>query len=178
MTGVMRRLLPDLPWVSAFPEVNVRLYVTYQGVPGVFFLSLDAPNPLAVWAAQHLFHLPYYRAQIDFAERDGRVHYSAARANAGPELRIDYAPIGDVYEAANGSLEHWLTERYCLYACSAAGALYRCEVHHVPWPLQKAEAHIEHNTLLSVHGFETSAPPPLLHFARRVDVVMWSPTRL
>jgi len=46
MAGVMRRPLPDLPWVSAFPELNVRVYVEAGGKPGVFFFSLDATNPL------------------------------------------------------------------------------------------------------------------------------------
>src|SRR4051794_15783952 len=63
MAGVMRRSLPDLPWVSAFPELNLRLYVERDGKPGVWFLSLDAANALAVWAARRLFHLPYHRTR-------------------------------------------------------------------------------------------------------------------
>src|SRR5262245_4268389 len=60
MTGVMYRPLPDLPWISAFPELNLRTYVECDGKPGVWFFSLDATNPLAVWAARRFFHLPYH----------------------------------------------------------------------------------------------------------------------
>src|SRR5690606_562879 len=55
MAGVMRRPFPDVPWISAFLELNLRLYVERDGRPGVWFLSLDAGNPLAVWAARRWF---------------------------------------------------------------------------------------------------------------------------
>ncbi len=82
MTGVMRRPLPDLPWVSAFPELNVRTYVEFGGKAGVWFFSLDATNPLAVWAARTFFHLPYYRASMSLTEDAAGVRYSSSRANA------------------------------------------------------------------------------------------------
>ena len=66
MEGVSPRWLPALPWLSAFPELNVRTYVEMQGKPGVWFFSLDATNPLAVWTARRMFHLPYHRADISF----------------------------------------------------------------------------------------------------------------
>ncbi len=178
MSGVMRRPWPDLPWLSAFPEVNVRLYVSLDGKPGVWFLSLDAPNPLAVWAAQNLFHLPYYRADIDFARAGERFDYRCRRRDAGPELAMSYGPTGEAYEARAGTLEHWLTERYCLYAKSPSGAVYCCDVQHVPWPLQPASASIEQCSLFTPHGFECEGPPSLLHFSPGVDVVMWNPDRV
>src|SRR4051812_5845616 len=45
MSGVRPRLLPAVPWLSAFPELNVRTYVTVDNKPGVLFLSLEAANP-------------------------------------------------------------------------------------------------------------------------------------
>jgi uncharacterized protein YqjF (DUF2071 family) len=180
MMGVMRRPLPDLPWFSAFPEINVRLYVERDGKPGVWFLSLDAANPLAVWAARRSFHLPYHRAAIDVAADGPGIDYRAVRAG-DPAVRFAarYEPRSAVYESARGSLESWLTERYCLYAQAPDGALYRTEVHHHPWPLQRAAAEIRENTLLAPHGLRADdGPPPLLHFARRIDVVVWPPQRL
>src|SRR5690349_6818644 len=113
MTGVMRRPLPDVPGVSAFPELNVRLYVTRDGKPGVWFLSLDATNPLAVWAARRFFFLPYHRARMSLTRLGGAIQYRSSRP--GAELKASYQPISEPYLAAPGSLEHWLTERYCLY---------------------------------------------------------------
>ncbi len=176
MPGVMRRPLPDFPWISAFPELNVRLYVERDGRSGVWFLSLDATNPLAVWAARRFFHLPYFKATMSLNRRGDTIRYSSARH--GAKLLAEYAPTSAEYHAAAGSLEHWLTERYCLYAQAPDGSLWRNEVHHAPWPLQRAEASIEANTMLASHGLVVDGPPPLLHFARRLDVVVWSGERV
>jgi uncharacterized protein len=180
MAGVMRRPLPDLPWISAFPELNVRLYVQHQGKPGVWFLSLDATNPLAVWAARRLFHLPYFRARIEVEiESDGDgFRYTSRRRGGGPGLAIRYRPTSTPYQSRPGTLEHWLTERYCLYAQAPDGSLWTNEVHHVPWPLQSAEAEIEHDSYLSHHGLAPAGPPAALHFARRIDAIVWSGSRV
>jgi uncharacterized protein YqjF (DUF2071 family) len=180
MQGVMRRPLPDLPGVSAFPEINLRLYVERDGKPGVWFLSLDATQPLAVWAARRFFHLPYYRARMSMEGMPDEIRYASTRLEdpRPVEFRGRYRPSSEVYEAQPGSLEHWLTERYCLYARSPTGALYRAEVHHLPWPLQRAEAEIERNQLLDPHGLCAEGSPALLHFARQIDVVIWSPERI
>lgn len=176
MAGVMRRPLPDMPGISAFPELNVRTYVEHGGRPGVWFLSLDAANRLAVWAARRFFHLPYYHATMSLTpERSG---YRYASHRPGAVLTGTYAPTSEPYFTKPGSLEHWLTERYCLYAKAPDGSLWRNDVQHHPWPLQRAEASFDRNTMLSFHGVEVSGPPPLLHFTKRLDVVVWNGERL
>ena len=176
MSGVMRRPLPDLPWVSAFPELNVRIYVERDGKAGVWFLSLDATNPLAVWAARRFFHLPYFRARMSIESQAGGFDYRSRRV--GAEFTGSYRATSPVYRSVPGSLEHWLTERYCLYALAPGGSVWRNDVHHAPWPLQSAEAIIERNTMFEFHGISVEARPPLLHFAKRVDVVVWNGERV
>lgn len=174
MEGVMRRPLPDLPGVSAFPELNVRLYVTLDGKPGVWFLSLDATNALAVAAARQFFHLPYHRADISIERAEDSYRYHSIRDGArGEAFTAVYRPASAVYSAELGTLEHWLTERYCLYAGYPDGSVYRTEVHHAQWPLQTAEAEVTRNTLLAAFGSPVPGPPVLAHFAERVDVVIW-----
>jgi uncharacterized protein len=179
MTGVMLRGLPDLPWLSAFPELNLRLYVEHGGKPGVWFLSLDASNPLAVWAAKRFFHLPYVHAEISLTE-SGDTFAFASRRGRGPRaaFHAGYGPTGPVYESTRGTLEHFLTERYCLYARSRAGTLYRAEVQHVSWPLQPVEADLDARGLFEAHGLPIAGPPAYLHFARALDVVVWPLERL
>lgn len=178
MAGVMRRPLPDLPWISAFPELNVRLYVELDGKPGVWFLSLDATNPLAVWAARRYFHLPYHQARISLRSGEGGYRYSAQRTTGRSAFQASYRPVSAPYESQPGTLEHWLTERYCLYAQAPDGSVLRNDVHHVPWPLQKAEAEITENAYFAGHGLDIAGPPALLHFARRIDVVVWNADRV
>ena len=176
MSGVMRRPWPDMPYLSAFPEINVRVYVERDGKPGVWFFSLDATNPLAVWAARRFFHLPYFRSDIRIKASSHSIQYTAKRREAEQtaEFRACYKPVSTVFEAAPGTLDHWLTERYCLYTASSEGRLYRCEVHHLPWPLQRAEALIDLNTIcIANNGIELPGPPAWLHFSQHLDVVVW-----
>ena len=180
MVGVTRRPLPDIPGLSAFPELNLRLYVEHDGKPGVWFLSLDATNPFAVWAARTFFHLPYYRADISVTPDGQSISYSCARMTPGVPVRFEarYEPTSEIYASQPGSLDHFLTERYCLYAQNGDGNILRAEVHHPPWPLQRARAEITLNEIHVPHGFELVGPPTILHFARRIDVVVWSPERV
>jgi uncharacterized protein len=180
MSGVRLRGTPPLPWLSAFLELNVRTYVTYGEKPGVWFLSLDAARWLAVAVARAWFCLPYYSARMS-CTRDGEdVVYTSLRTQAGTpraELAARYGPRGDVLPARPGTLEHWLTERYGLYALSRRGEVMFAEIDHPRWPLQPAEAIFEKNTMAQAHGIELPASAPFLHFARRQDVVVWAPQR-
>ena len=167
----------ELPGPRAFPELNVRTYVVYDGKPGVWFLSLDAADALAVRGARWGFHLPYFDAEITAEEgEDGWIHYSSRRTDrrlGGGEFRGRYRPVGDRLKVLKGSLEYWLTERYCLYASDRRGRVRRGDIHHVPWPLHEAEVELEVNTVAEAHGFPLEGPPELAHFAREIDVVGW-----
>ena len=46
-----------VPFAGSFIELNVRTYVTWKGRPGVYFISLDASNYVAVLAARFLYAL-------------------------------------------------------------------------------------------------------------------------
>lgn len=172
---------PALPVLSTFPELNVRTYVTLGGRPGVYFFSLDAGNALAVAAARALYHLPYSHASMSVhRRRDGLIYYHSRRDDhAAREADFDarYRPAGDVFHATPGTLDHWLTERYCLYAIDSARRVHRAEIHHRPWPLQPAEAQIERNTMADAAGITLPDQPPRLAFARMLDVVVWPPHR-
>jgi uncharacterized protein YqjF (DUF2071 family) len=181
MTGVRPRGVPALPWLSAFPELNVRTYVTAGGKPGVWFFSLDATNPVAVRLARTLFSLPYYDARMASKRRGDHVRYSSQRTHRGAppaELQADYHPIGRVSYAPAGTLAHWLTERYCLYAADGRGRVWRGDIHHAHWPLQTAEATVHVNTMTQQIRLRLPDTPPLLHFARHQDVVAWLPERV
>ena len=151
------------------------------GKPGVWFFSLDAGNPIAVEAARDVFHLNYYNAQMACAPLGEHVRYSSLRThrNAAPALfQGKYRPTGPVYRSTRGTLESWLTERYCLYAANRRGAVWRSEIHHAQWPLQPAEAEIERNSMADQIRLALPNTRPLLHFARFLDVVAWWPQRL
>ncbi len=167
-----------LPGPRAFPELNVRTYVVGGGKPGVWFLSLDATDRLAVLGARAGFNLPYFNAEITAREHGGWIEYASRRIDrriGAGELRARYRGVGTRLSVLPGSLEHWLTERYCLYAAGRDGRVRRGDIHHLPWPLHEAEVEIETNTIAEAHGLRLDGAPELAHFARRIDVVCWWP---
>jgi hypothetical protein len=185
MEGVRLRGIPALPWLSAFPELNVRTYVkarqTDTRKPGVYFFCLEAANPVAVQVARTWFKLPYFHARMRLLDDGRTIHYQSQRTHRGAAAAAfvgHYAPTGEPFTAVPGTLDHWLTERYSLYTVDASGRLYRGEIDHQPWPLQRATAEIELNQMASASGISLPDVAPLLHFARRLDVVVWPLRRL
>jgi uncharacterized protein YqjF (DUF2071 family) len=176
MSGVRLRGTPAVPGLSAFPELNVRTYVRVQGKPGVWFFGLEADNALAVATARRWFHLPYFRAHMSCDQAGERIEYRSHRVHRdapAADFRGVYTPVGTVFRALPGTLEHFLTERYCLYA-AAQGRIFRGEIDHAPWPLQPAEAEIEVNTMAESHGIRLLDTRPLLYFARLQEVKIWA----
>jgi uncharacterized protein YqjF (DUF2071 family) len=172
MSRIRSHFLPPLPGLSRFAELNVRTYVTHGGKAGVYFFSLDAANLPAVFAARRFFHLPYFYADMTSQEADGIVHYSSRRRGASAEFRGHFGPISNVRLTEKGSIEHWLTERYCLFT-AYQGHICRGDIHHLPWPLQPAEAELETNTVAAAAGISLPHAAPLLHFVRKLDVLIW-----
>jgi uncharacterized protein len=178
MRGVHFRGLPPVPGTSRFPELNVRTYVRHNSKPGVWFFSLDAANSLAVAAARAWFHLPYFHARMNCLEAEGgEVQYSSVRMHYGAalaEFRGSYQANGSAFHAQAGSLEHFLTERYCLFSQNPRGQILVGEIHHLPWSLQPAEARFTMNTMSQQLSIALEGAPTLL-FAKRQDVVAWPP---
>jgi uncharacterized protein YqjF (DUF2071 family) len=181
MQGTRHRYMPPIPTATDFPETNVRTYVRGAGRSGVWFLSLDAASQLAVWGARVRFNLPYHHARMQVIERDGSVAYTSRRQGGGrvAALVATYGPIGDVYKAERGQLDHWLTERYCLFGQRKDGRVYYMDVHHSPWPLQRGRAVISENTLATAAGLDVpELGPELIHYSRSLDVWAWPPVEL
>ena len=179
MSGIRARWLPPLPGLSRFPELNVRTYVRYQGIPGVWFFSLDAANPPAVWGARLGYALPYFHAHMSVKPIAEKFEYSSRRLQ-GPrpaEFHGRYWPTSNPRRREKDSLEYFLTERYCLYAVRK-GHVLRGHIHHGPWPLQDAEAEIEVNTMAKAAGIELPPDKPLLHFSKFLEVLIWWPVRI
>ncbi|RRA50143.1 DUF2071 domain-containing protein [Acidipila sp. EB88] len=172
--------LPSVPGARSFPELNLRTYVRERGTnrAGVYFYSLDASNPLAVAVARAVFHLPYFWAkmQMQYGPETGRsrqIIYRSERllgtSRAG--FSAQYRGLGLM---AQGPLEHFLTARYALYTADRRGTLLRGDIHHLPWPLERAEAEFERNDLPAAHGFTLPHCAPVLHYSRELMVYVWT----
>jgi len=181
MRDVKPRFSPSVPGLSHFAELNVRTYVKADGKAGVWFFSLDAANAIAVMLARAGFFLPYFNAKMSCLVMNDTVFYHSQRFHKGAaqaEFVASYKATSPVYLAKKGSLEHFLTERYCLYSANNRGEVFRGEIHHEPWPLQQLETTIQLNQMTEQLNIELANEQALLHFAKRLDVVAWLPEKL
>ena len=180
MDRIHLRGLPSVPGARAFPELNLRTYVRERGTnrTGVYFYSLDASNPLAVSVARAVFHLPYFWASMRMrvSEEPGcspQVEYTSRRllTRHSAHFRAHYRGLGRM---AQGPIEQFLTARYALYTATGSGRLLRGDIHHMPWPLEHAEAEFEVNRLPAAHGFRLPDTAPVLHYSRELLVYVWT----
>lgn len=179
MSGVRGRLAPPLPFLYKFSELNVRTYVRYKDMPGVYFFSLDAGSLAAVLSARATYKLPYFHAAMLIRGTAEEFHYSCSRLqNPRPaDFHARYGPVSTPRVREKGSIEHFLTERYCLYTVHR-GSVLRAYIHHAPWQLQDAEAEFDINTMAQASGIELPETKPLLHYSRVIDVLVWWPEKV
>lgn len=182
LSDVRLRGLPPLPGLAHFTELNVRTYVRFGDQRGILFLSLDANHCVLAAIARRWYRLPYHDAKVTLQQsQDGGLSFSSRRhsPDALPsQFRLRYRPTSGVFHSTPGSLEHWLTERYCLYTFDRRDRLLRAEIHHPPWPLQSAEAEIELNTMLLPLGIPIGDEKPIVHFSRSIQSLIWTPEQV
>jgi len=199
MWGIRASFLPPIPGTTAFHELNVRTYVHCNGVPGVWFFSLDAAHSLAVWGARTFYHLPYFNADMRLTQQGTSIEYSSTRSDsltygeffAGEAADIPAAASSDsgrnypraelnaswtigepLPRASPGSIEFFLTERYCLYSLHC-GRLYRSRIFHEPWPLRKATLNSRRSKMIESLGIAAPRESPLVHYAEKIAVDIW-----
>ena len=186
LSGVRPVLTPALPGVSSFHEINVRTYVHRKGSdPGVWFFSLDASSSVAVAAARAAYKLPYFHSKIEFQAAGGAIphltfesHRDDARGAMPAHAHIRYSPADTpVFRATPGTIEHFLAERYILYATDDERHLHRARVHHQPYPLQRANVQQMDETLVWAAGIRRPDAVTLRHYAREVNVKVYAPER-
>jgi len=151
--------------LSESHELNVRTYVHLNGVPGVWFFSLDASNSIAALGARLTFHLPYFTARMSLEQRNRTIHFASRRIRPHAEHAEFEAvwTVGDrLPQSETGSLQFFLTERYALYS-ARADALYRARIFHQPWPLHEARLLSLRSSMLESQGLPSTGDDPLVH---------------
>ncbi|GAA0668299.1 YqjF family protein [Natronoarchaeum mannanilyticum] len=163
------------------PELNLRTYVTRDGVPSVYFFTLDAQDVASVLGARIFHHLPYHYARISLEVTDGRVNFRSRRRHPGARpARYEgtYRPSGEPFAAPDDPFGEFLVERYRFYTEAQDGSIRYTDVEHDPWTLYPADADIETNTLLAAHGFAEPDAEPVYYYSPGLDVVASRSKRL
>jgi uncharacterized protein YqjF (DUF2071 family) len=167
--------LPPLPFISTFPEVNLRTYVKADGIPGVWFLSLDTESRINVAIARYGFQLPYYFARVAMQRGADAFRFRSVRPGGEAELDVEYHVEGESYGPEEGSLEHFLTERYSMYCTMRRGRLFRGDIQHTPWALRPARMELRRADLLGAMGVRVGPQEPVIFYSAATDVVLWKP---
>ncbi|MBU5442990.1 YqjF family protein [Paenibacillus sp. MSJ-34] len=196
--GARLRMLPPIPGLSDYDELNFRTYVrTASGPPGVYFLSIGASKRIIVEGAKRLFRLPYHYADMTVATVPNEPFHIQCRyrmeqgASASEvEFQCRFAPSSSSYGIRKASIENWLYDRYCLYTSphprlsqqmhetNRPNCLLVGDIHHPPWLLKRVELEIERNTIGKPFGIELPALPHLSTFTRRMGVLGWTLRKL
>jgi Uncharacterized conserved protein len=155
------------------PELNLRTYVTHDGIPGVYFFSLDAEGLAGVVGARLFHHLPYYYARISMESTDNRVSFSSRRFEPGERparFEATYQPDGEAFDSRSDPLAEFLVERYRFYTEATDGSLRYSNVSHEPWTLYPATVTVETRTLLRANGFRRPDAEPVCYYSPGVDI--------
>lgn len=165
--------VPPVPGLDSMHELNVRTYVHHNGVPGVWFFSLDANSRAAVLGGRTFFHLPYYNADIEMQGKKKIKYRLDRRDEPAAQFRAAWSVGEPLPESQPGSKEFFLTERYILYT-EYDTELYRAQIHHEPWQLYEAELTSFSSTMLEASRLVQPKTQPILHYADEVNVDIWS----
>ena len=169
---------PRVPYLNAMHELNVRTYVSFEGDPGVWFLSLDCNNAAAVFGARKFYYLPYFNAEIALTETHEKIDYQLQRTDE-PAANFSAAwTIGSPLPPTTpGTLDFFLTERYCLYSAHN-DKLYRSRIFHEQWSLRSATLNHVSSSMIESHGLPTRSGDPLIHYAEEISVDIWALKRV
>lgn len=172
LRNIRFRGLPKFPYIHKFLELNVRTYVTYNDIPGVYFFSLDAEKLIPVLGARTAT-IPYYKSKMTRSQHDGWTLYSSQRQfGSQAYFKGKFKVISEAREVEDGTHEHWLFERYRLYKTIGNNVVH-IDIHHLPWTLAKVSVICDNESINSLLPGNIEGTPTLAHYAPRIDSLFW-----
>ena len=174
MKNVRPRWGFSVPFISNFPEFNIRTYVKKGNKRGVFFLTLDAQSIITRIYASNFFHLPYRYSRGYVIRKNGSFLWSSNRLYKGFELEGSCEGYGEFEYAEKDSLEEFFFERYYLYI-SSNNQIKSGRIKHHKWKIKKAKPRITKNAFLDSYslGIKQILNPEFCHISDDVEVEAW-----
>ncbi|MFC2947012.1 YqjF family protein [Virgibacillus sediminis] len=172
ISDMRMRMLPSFPYIKRFLELNVRTYVKRNGIPGIYFFSLDASKILPVLGAR-AGTLPYFFANMSMKRKGEWFHYQSKRhGSRDAAFKGKYRPSSEIFRPEKGTIDNWLLERYYLWT-QVKNSVFSIGIHHRPWEVTDAEAVIEKQGLLPFLPPESTVSRMMLHYAYSRRVLFW-----
>ncbi|MBM7553118.1 YqjF family protein [Thalassobacillus pellis] len=166
------RMLPSIPGLKSYLELNVRTYVIKNGIPGIYFFSLDADKLMAVIGARFAT-LPYFPAKMTMKNQGGAFTFKSDRwSKEEAVFQGSYQPSSKPFSPEQDSLPFWLLERYYLYS-RIKGRLFYGGIHHLPWKITEARAEIHACQLFPISQHQLTPADILFHYAPSCRALFW-----
>ncbi|MBA2175100.1 DUF2071 domain-containing protein [Halobacillus locisalis] len=175
MNDIRFRGMPSVPLGNQLLELNVRTYVSYNGEPGVYFVTLDANHPLGIFLARTVFGLPYVHANMRMDQTDEIFHFTSRRTHSGyapAHFHASFKTISPPVPSQPGSLLYWLTERYALWVIRGS-SIYKGPIYHRNWSLQKAESEVYINQLTDFLPASVFESKPMTYYSKSLDTYIF-----
>lgn len=182
MRNIHSGILPPVPILSHSLELNLRTYVYNDaGIPGVWFYSLDADNPLLVALARWLYALPYYKASISYEKFENeRYLFTSSRRKSGESggTRLEFEAGATLPPPSSDSLEFFLLERYFFFGYNSIKERFtHGRIHHRPYPIKEVNLQDCSLGVLGENNFGLNQTPTSAHFSPGVDVEVFGRLR-
>jgi uncharacterized protein YqjF (DUF2071 family) len=176
MRNISFPLIPPVPYFGSFPEVNVRTYVKRNGVPGVWFFSLDVNRLIPAFVARTTYFIPYCWGKASHKKVEAKLLTSVARRwPSKSSSRIELS-IGERIESPS-DLAHFLSARWGLYSKGFSGKLRYAPVDHEPWQLYEASIVSLDDHLVIAAGLPAPTGEAHVLFSPGVSVRIGMPRR-
>lgn len=173
--GNRPRLIPPVPGVRSFLELNIRTYVTYKGRKGIHAFSLNASNSLIVKLTTLGNFLPYRYAEVRLKRHKKMLTYSITTdMNLSETLVTTYKVVSKPIESNH--FEQWLTERYHLWT-KPKQHLYRIDTSHSPWMLQHVTGTIHEHTMAPFLQTDFQTVSPVAHYSKKKKARFFAPVK-
>lgn len=175
VTGNRLRFMPPFPGVSSFLQLNVRTYVTYNGMKGIHFFNLDVNNAFLVKLTPIDHFLPFRHAKMSLKRKGNTFTFTSSVQKSKTlqeKLVATFKPSARQIESL--TFERWLVERYHLWK-KTDKHLLRMDVLHSPWCLQHVSTFINVNTMTSFVKNSTLLNQPIAHYAKSKKTLIFPP---
>ena len=166
--------VPALPWLSRFPETNLRTYVRdAHGGEGLWFLSIDVGSGLLAGSARLGLGVPYLLSRMRVQVGASLVYESRRITGRPAHHRIEVVPGKDLGDRLSRR-DALLVGRWRAYS-RRAGRLVQVPVQHQPWPVHEADLVELEESVTATAGLNVAGEAPLVHYAPRVDARLGLP---
>lgn len=162
------RAMPNIMSYPPFLQMNTRTYIQFDGKPGIYFLSVDVNHLLVQVASKRLLQLPYELANMDIKRDRDHISFKSNRINSGyllSHITANYRPLSQQVHHPQGTLSHWLTERYCFWLIKGT-KIIKGPLSHEPWELDKVTVTLGKKDIIPFITMNDIQEKPIAHYAK------------